>query len=1137
MNRKLAHGIGAAFVMALLAAVLSVGASASETMQKVMYLDENGVEKTTTATVVESLPDDAEDQNVTWTDGWYVVADEVTIRGNVTVEGNVNLILSLRSYLGIEGSVFDGSVDGQQGHLNIYAQHISGENAYHGWEASAIGHLELTGNEESSCIYVNTGLYGGCIDGKISAASLHVHHGFLNANRPFSSIYPGTFAISGGYAAVNLECSKATISGGTVEGKISSGEVEITGGTINSSEYEPYVIESTGDIKIFGGEINGGVCANDNGKVTIIGGIICPSESGGDEIVSGGDITISGGEINGKVRSMDSLVVEGGTIKTDEWSRAILGARDVTITGGTIVGEVHSEGTITIDGEDAEVQGGVSAGNTVNLKAGKIGEVLFYSDVYHLVVNIVGGTVTGDVTGSEIYVGDKENGTLPMVRGNISVRGEEVDFVSIAFGVGVYSGTVVGSINTPRFFMEGGEVRGNVQVESYGGWMDDGTCSSLTLQGRATFNINGGTIQRLYTSSSVAVNAGSIGTLTGGGDHAVVYDNTAGKALPEDFVPKQMLYLSYDKVNEAVTGFADGNLSFPEDFSITAPSEWEDQAQMEVTILPGATVTVPWMFYKGTLLVEGEFLGRDADGPVVYGTTPYYAINADAETVSGVSATGAIVRDGVTFAQPDALVTLTPKESGAVRWAVEPATLTVQNNKFYMPDEVVDIKASKLPLEDTPKLGIDSKGENLTGLTVGAYYSISDAIFRPSKTTLPIRPEWYGTTVTIIKLGDGFATADSFAQSLAIPAKSSGGGTVTPTPTPGGDDSGWEQVEEEITEAKPGATVTVEDPDIPGEVLEALAGEDVTLRVEVNSSLSWEIKGENLKISASYSDLDLAVTWKSQGIPAHLLSPLLGRETVQFSVKHDGEFGFPAALVTDLGRANAGRWANLYHYNEKDGAMEFEAAVQIGAEGKARLPMSHASQHAVVIHEKSHQLPFTDIPNSWYTEAVRYVYTHNMMAGTSGTTFVPTKSLTRAEVAQVLYNIEDQPEVNGTTSFADSAAHWAKTPIAWAEQIGVVDGYEDGTFRPDQPVTREEFAQMLYDYAAYKGYDLTAEGDLSAFPDGDQVQKWALPAMTWANGNALINGHDDGTLEPGGTTTRAQAASILMRFDQKLVEE
>ena len=100
-----------------------------------------------------------------------------------------------------------------------------------------------------------------------------------------------------------------------------------------------------------------------------------------------------------------------------------------------------------------------------------------------------------------------------------------------------------------------------------------------------------------------------------------------------------------------------------------------------------------------------------------------------------------------------------------------------------------------------------------------------------------------------------------------------------------------------------------------------------------------------------------------------------------------------------------------------------------------------------------------------------------------------------------------------------------------------MDGYEDGTFRPDEPVTRQEFAQMLYNYASYKDYDLTAQGDLTSFPDGDSVQEWALPAMTWANGNALINGHDDGTLEPAGTTTRAQAASILMRFDQKLLTE
>lgn len=172
----------------------------------------------------------------------------------------------------------------------------------------------------------------------------------------------------------------------------------------------------------------------------------------------------------------------------------------------------------------------------------------------------------------------------------------------------------------------------------------------------------------------------------------------------------------------------------------------------------------------------------------------------------------------------------------------------------------------------------------------------------------------------------------------------------------------------------------------------------------------------------------------------------------------------------------------------------------------------------------------------WYHAAVDYVVKQGIMAGTSATTFDPNGKLTRAMAVQILYNLEGQPIVTGTTSFADSTAHWAATPIAWAEQTGVVDGYEDNTFRPENNVTRQEFAQMLYNYAAYKGYDLTAKGDLSQFTDGDSVREWAVTAMSWANGNALINGHDDGTLEPGGTTIRAQATSILMRFDQNVVE-
>ena len=173
---------------------------------------------------------------------------------------------------------------------------------------------------------------------------------------------------------------------------------------------------------------------------------------------------------------------------------------------------------------------------------------------------------------------------------------------------------------------------------------------------------------------------------------------------------------------------------------------------------------------------------------------------------------------------------------------------------------------------------------------------------------------------------------------------------------------------------------------------------------------------------------------------------------------------------------------------------------------------------------------------AWYHDAVDYVVEHGIMTGTSATTFEPNTTLSRAMVAQILYNLEGQPTVTGESTFTDSNTHWAAKAIAWAQKTGVVDGYDDNTFRPENNVTRQEFAQMMYNYAAYKDYDLSAKGDLSQFTDGDSVQEWAVTAVSWANGNALINGHDDGTLEPGGTTTRAQAASILMRFDQNLVE-
>ena len=183
--------------------------------------------------------------------------------------------------------------------------------------------------------------------------------------------------------------------------------------------------------------------------------------------------------------------------------------------------------------------------------------------------------------------------------------------------------------------------------------------------------------------------------------------------------------------------------------------------------------------------------------------------------------------------------------------------------------------------------------------------------------------------------------------------------------------------------------------------------------------------------------------------------------------------------------------------------------------------------------------PFVDVTeDKWYYDAVAYVYQQGIMVGMSETTFEPNTTVNRAQVVQMLYNLENQPQVSGDSGFSDIRdGQWYAKAVAWASANDVVAGYEDGTFRPTRAVTREEFAQILYNYAKFKGYDLSVSADLGKFPDSGQVSSWAETALGWANGNGLINGHDDGRLDPKGSTIRAQAASILMNFDKGFAQE
>lgn len=177
---------------------------------------------------------------------------------------------------------------------------------------------------------------------------------------------------------------------------------------------------------------------------------------------------------------------------------------------------------------------------------------------------------------------------------------------------------------------------------------------------------------------------------------------------------------------------------------------------------------------------------------------------------------------------------------------------------------------------------------------------------------------------------------------------------------------------------------------------------------------------------------------------------------------------------------------------------------------------------------------FDDVlPDNWAYEAVEYVNEKGLMSGVGGGSFSPGQPTTRGMLVTILYRMEGEPEYEntGTIRFTDvNDDAWYAKGVYWAAENGIVKGVGDGRYLPEDPVTREQMAAIFHRYAGYKGYDVTAQGDLSAFTDAASVGDWAREALIWAVDKGLINGMGDGTVNPRGTATRAQTAAILMRF-------
>ena len=186
------------------------------------------------------------------------------------------------------------------------------------------------------------------------------------------------------------------------------------------------------------------------------------------------------------------------------------------------------------------------------------------------------------------------------------------------------------------------------------------------------------------------------------------------------------------------------------------------------------------------------------------------------------------------------------------------------------------------------------------------------------------------------------------------------------------------------------------------------------------------------------------------------------------------------------------------------------------------------------------RFPFTDVvAGTWYYGAAAYAYNNGLFAGMTPTTFAPNATMTRAMLVSVLWRLAGAPAPKAPNTFVDVPdGAWSTDAVPWAAENGVVSGIGGSRFDPSGFVTREQTAEILYNYAHSKGYDVSARADLTAFPDAGSVSGWAEEALSWANAAGLINGtvRDGQTiLDPQGSASRAQVAMILMNYVEHVV--
>ena len=400
-----------------------------------------------------------------------------------------------------------------------------------------------------------------------------------------------------------------------------------------------------------------------------------------------------------------------------------------------------------------------------------------------------------------------------------------------------------------------------------------------------------------------------------------------------------------------------------------------------------------------------------------------------------------------------------------------------------------DINGANSASYTTEATTTSMSGDQYRCVVTGAASRVS-VVSSAAALTVTAKPTY---TITVSQTAGGTATADKTTAAAGETV------TLTATPDSGYHFDGWNVASNNVTIQDNQFTMPAGNVEIQAIFARNSSGSsDPTYSV----SLPSQVTGGELKLSRRYAEKG---------------------ETVTLTAIPDEGYELDTLMVTD----SKGKEIDLTHKGGNEYTFKMPA-------GRVEIEVS--------FREIEVELPFTDVPEgAWYEDAAAYVYEHGLMAGTSTTTFAPDATTSRSMIATILWRMAGSPVVNYLMTFSDvEQGQWYSEAIRWAASEGIVGGYGNGLFGTNDPITREQFAAMLYRFAQEQGYDVSIgeNTNILSYTDVADLSEYAISAMQWAVGAGIINGTGDGsTLSPQGQATRAQVAVILTRYCENVAKQ